>query len=274
MVFNSKSTQIQPLDSQRDDSVTTKIKLPFSMSIVASKNSGKSTLLLNLLLKDAFLKNQFNRCIYFSPTATLDAKTNVLKENDFLKPNIELYKLLKKLEKKKKQSIMGEEYETISIEDFPKRMTDEDFQDELDVDFINGLIEEQKHVIKKYGKKYCDKLLLIIDDFASAKILKSPYFKKIIFNSRHYNISTIITSQSYFQIEKSVRLNASLVLLYETGNSVEIKAMYDENHAGIDYKKWLDMYNYCISKPYNFLTINYQQSKKYRLMDGLNSFLQ
>ena len=275
-MFDLHNKKIQPLDNQVSNEITTDIKLPFSCNIIASKGSGKGNLILNLLLKNVYLKNKFNRCYYFSPTASLDSKTEYLKSNDFLKENTPLLNLIKK-EMKRKNSyghfLSGSGKECDIEFGYNNSMTNDDFKQEIDLDFLTEIMDEQKYIIEKYGKKYCDKILLIFDDFASSKILKSSYFRKLIFNSRHYNISTIITSQSYFQIEKSIRLNASLVLLYETGNLKEIKLMYEENNCSIPFEKWLSIYNEVISKPYQFLTINYQQPKKYRMMQNLDLFI-
>ncbi len=91
--------RILPLDAQVDKTEPDTIpKIPFTMNLVGQKSAGKTTLLLNLICKNFFYKNKFNRVIWISPTNALDPKVEVLKTTKgIVKPN-------KKLEKLKKSS--------------------------------------------------------------------------------------------------------------------------------------------------------------------------
>ncbi len=85
---------IRALDNQFNNKNEPKIlpSLPFTSYIVAAKKSGKSTLLLNLLIKPEFLRNKFNQIYFISPTASLDEKTQILKNENVLVRNDKLIK--------------------------------------------------------------------------------------------------------------------------------------------------------------------------------------
>lgn len=272
-MFNINSKEIQPLDNQVNKSISTEIKVPFSAMICGSKGAGKTNLILNLLLKPVYLRNKFNKCIFISPTAIMDSKINVLRNEEFLTPNKKLYNLLKKL--KKKQKIISDDDDIIPYSDIPRSLTDDDFLEDFDIQFLSNLLKEQKYIITNYGKEYADNILIIIDDLAGQKFFKSTFMKKFLFNSRHHKLSIIINTQAYFLVDKSIRLNNSLLLLFETGNEEELKLIYQENSCNKKFKEWLEIYKYVIEKPFNFMTINYQTpSTKYRFMTNLEYFIQ
>ena len=201
---------IVPLDNQTTRVPTVLPKIPFSSYIVASKKSGKTTLLLNLLRQEEYLKAKFNRIFWVSPTSSFDQKVMDLKDVDGLcSKNLELEKLEKRLKKTKK--IMEE----VKIKKNNDTLV---FMEELELDFLLHMMDEQKKIITTYGKKYADDILLILDDSIEAKILKHKKFKDFLFKSRHYKISVIFISQSYFSLPKALRLNNRQVILFETGN--------------------------------------------------------
>jgi len=83
-----------------------------------------------------------------------------------------------------------------------------------DINLLQKIMEDQNHIIENYGKDIADNVLIIYDDcVALKKFFNSEEFVEMLFNSRHYKISTIITSQSYFKIPKPIRENASGLLL-------------------------------------------------------------
>jgi hypothetical protein len=225
MVFNLQSKKIQPLDHQVNKTNDIDLKIPFSGMICGAKGGGKSSLVLNLLLKPVYFKNKFNRCIFISPTAGMDSKISVLRRNEFLIPNKKLFNLMKKLNKK--LCIVSNDTEIEgSYNDIPKVLTDDDFLEDFDIKYIKNIMAEQKYIIKEYGKEYADNILLIFDDLAGSNFFKSILFKKLLLNSRHHKISIIINTQAYFQIDKTLRLNNSLLCLFETANEQELKLIY------------------------------------------------
>ena len=259
---------IKPLDNQRPVGVSLTPRPPFTTYIVASKGSGKTVLWINLLTRPEFLKGVFNQVIIYSPTAKLDEKLNILKTtNGIISPNTKLIKLLGKLQK---ENILSHPKD-IEHEEQITSLTEADFKEDLDMDELGDIVKEQKYIIKQFGKQFADKILLVLDDCISAKVLKSRAFRQLVFNSRHVNISMIIISQSYYQLDKSIRNNNSHLILFESGNKKEIQSIYEENNSGLSFDEFFQIYRECVDAPFGFLVVNYQNPKKYRLQ---NQFLQ
>jgi hypothetical protein len=134
---------------------------------------------------------------------------------------------------------------------------------------------EQKKIIQLYGKSIADNILLVYDDTISAKkFWNSESVQQMFFNSRHYKISIIITSQNYKSLPKALRLNMSLMLLYFTANQDELKAIFSENSSSLGFKAFEKIYrDTCHSKPFHFIVVNYQNPPEYRLQSGFENFI-
>jgi len=265
-----KGTKIQSLDNQINKNPSLIPKLPFTLYASAGKGSGKSLVLLNLILSKDLLANKFNQIYVINPTAKLDQKWDSIKNvPGILNINTRLINLMKKNNKTIKVMDFSNEtdYEGNSV------ISDENFIEDFNLDFLKELIEEQTQIIKKYGKENADTILLIFDDTISNNYWKSELMSKMIFNSRHFKISICITSQSYKSLPKKLRLNMSLLLLFYTANEQELKTIYEENSASTSFKQFNKVYNQITSKSFNFITINYQNDKQHILQDAFQSFV-
>ena len=70
------------------------------------------------------------------------------------------------------------------------------------------------------------------------------------------NVSIVFITQSYFRALKHARLNSTHYILMKIGNKKELKRIAEEKSGHLDYKDFLEMYNYCIKEPYSFMTID------------------
>jgi hypothetical protein len=228
---------------------------------------------INALLKLYF--NQFNKIYWVSPTSKLDVKTQILKESEILTPNKSLIRLMNKLSKQKNKEILSDpnEIQIIDINEVERKMTDNDFIEELTPELMSDIVENQRFITENYGKQYADRILMIMDDSIDSKIITSKYFKDLILKGRHYNISNIIISQSYRLLPKYIRTNANFISLFETGNRKEMEILYDENHNSLDRKTWEEIYKMCVDQPYGFLSINYNNPKGYRFIQNLDKII-
>lgn len=266
--------EIKPLDNQvQKSSISIIPKIPFTSMVVGGKASGKSTLILNMLLSDKLFRNKFEEIYIFSPTATLDEKMNVLRRENILKKNLPLLRAIKRLTKQN-NNIITPNYEIIGSDEIQTTLDDHNFVDELDLDFIEDIIDKQKATIAQFGKKIANNVLLVIDDLASeTKTFMSSRFKKLVFLSRHYKLSMIITTQSYFQVPKAIRLNNSNLILYDTANDKELKNIYDENST-LTFNDFMRIYRQAVDEPFGFLTVNYQVPLKYRYANQFKFFIE
>lgn len=252
--------EIKPLDSQRKQATTVFAPLPFSSYYISQKGGGKTTLLLNTLYNPDIYKNKFNRILWFSPTAQFDDKVIQLKENN---PTVQNTALKKEIQKRKGKDagIMdtggsGEE-----------KQSGVEIIEEFTVGKMKEILESQKKVITEFNKGLADNILLIMDDMVSAKVLRGKEFSQALFNSRHYKLSIVIISQSYFSLAKPLRLNMSQLLVFENGNKVELGRIYDENTLNLSKKEWMRAFKIATDEPYSFLNINYSNIPGKRLFN-------
>ena len=261
--------KIKPLDQQIKSEPSLVPKLPFSLYVCGQKCSGKSTMMINSLLNDNILSNKFNQIYIISDTAALDEKMQNLKNHNIVKPNFELIKALKKDQKLKQSPFQAPDIE------YNRQIPEENFIEEPDSQFLQELISEQKIIIKKYGKKLADNILLVYDDCISyKKFWGNNSVKKMIFNSRHFKISIIITSQDYKSLSKPIRLNNSNLILYQTCNRDELKSIYAENSSKMPFEDFNEILNDIYSKEFQFLLINYQNPLlKHRYQRNFEEFV-
>ena len=111
--------------------------------------------------------------------------------------------------------------------------------------------------INNYNKNRDKKVLIVFDDII-ANIMRSTNFKAIIKElfKRKLNICIVFIMQSYFRTPKDARLNSTHCILMKIGNKKELKSIAEEKSGHLDYKDFLEMYNYCTKEPYSFMTID------------------
>jgi len=277
---------IKKFDNQFQFKTTLIPNHPFTMIINGSKSAGKSTLLLNMLVSPNIYSGKFNRIIWFSPTAELDEKIQILKNVCIVKPNIELAKeIIRRSKENKKQKILDDEglsssiiepYSNISVDKSTKLkpMEENDFIEDMSFNDLIKIGNIQRKIIKKYTKELADKILIVFDDLAGSNVWNKPLIQKYFFNSRHLNISAIITSQSFNKIHKAIRNQNTATILFETGNLNDIDNFYDENNVNIDKKTWIKIYKNIVKEPFGFLLVNHKNPVNYRLQNGFKHFIQ
>lgn len=150
---------------------------------------------------DKYYQGSFNRTLLMSPTAKIDP----------------VWKDLKGLKK-------ADRIEKLSIKPLKK------------------LLQEQKAKVKSMGKAKASKALLILDDtIGNTQFINSPEFLQIFIRGRHFNISSIVMTQSYVKLPRSVRLQATHAVMFPSFRS-EIERLY-EDHGPYQLSKneWFSM---------------------------------
>jgi len=107
-------------------------------------------------------------------------------------------------------------------------------------------------------------ILLIFSDLAGSTLFshrKGSVINRIAFNSRHFNISLIVDTQSLRQITSPFRENLSALLLFGgITNRLELRKIYEEYLGRYDQKTAEQILNYVFSDSmFNFLAINFQK---------------
>jgi len=115
--------------------------------------------------------------------------------------------------------------------------TADDLQMILDMQtkVINGGSLRAPKMTKSYARKLhkrkekADNILLIFDDaIAESSLINSSVFLKIFIQGRHYGISSMVMSQSYMKVPRSVRLQATHVSMFPS-KKTEIDRLYTEH---------------------------------------------
>ena len=212
---------------------------PFSLCLVGSKGSGKSTVILRLIYGNQKPKNYkkndkhyrfyrkfFTKIYIFSPTWRLDSKTKRCK--------------------------------------IPDSQIFEDPSEYYEI--IETLLGNQQDDIEEDGKDNCDHILMIFSDLAGQKGVFSQakgIMNKLAFNLRHYNCSIIIDTQALRQINSAFRENFSGIILFAgITNRMEIGKIYDEYLGQYSKQDANKLLKYVWGdSPYNFLFINFQKRK-------------
>lgn len=233
MKITEKASELDilPVDNQlaRDTSLHPNLlHNQWSLLLVAPKGSGKSSLIMRLLMgipkrKDKpaqpFYRGHFDKIHIFSPTWCLDLKTKKIHIPEDQIHNDE------------------EEYESI-IEEIM-------------------LTQELAH---EEGEEQ-DRVLLIFTDLAGSKTFARSHgiYNRLAFNQRHYNVSMIIDTQKYRSINTAFRSNMTGVVCFTLANLKEYQALAEEHSNLLTPAEFKQLFAFCTDEPFSFLFINYQK---------------
>ena len=221
----------------KNDSYYTKIEdpglfdLPFRILINGrSQNSGKTTIILNLLANPEFpYSNLFKgENIYIISNNKLDNKLSMLADRlEIPKNNCTVY--------------------------------DEDYLEVLYEQLENEFMEE---TAENDGKGTPENRLIIFDDCGYGGDLKnkvSGVISRMICNGRHINLSQVYTSQKFSQCSTVLRTNVTGAILFGTSQR-EIEAITDDFSYFEKKADFVRMFKEATKKPRSFLVVNLKGS--------------
>lgn len=108
-------------------------------------------------------------------------------------------------------------------------------EDSNGIYYIDRLLNHQK-IQKESGNKL-EHFLILLDDWITHRSLnkKGAGIYGMLFSmARHFNISIIITGQSYSQVPSTVRRLAWYSLIFKISNRAEKKIMIHEQSENVD----------------------------------------
>lgn len=121
---------------------------------------------------------------------------------------------------------------------------------------ITEIITKQRLTVERKGIRRSPRHLIIVDDFADDRaVCKNPRLIEIFIKGRHYNISCMLGSQKYRAIDRTIRLNASDIIMFQPDNESELKQLAEENAKGVTKKRFAEYVEACTAQPYNFIHI-------------------
>jgi len=223
----------------KNDSYYTKLDdifdIPMRLLIVGkSQLSGKTNLILNLLLRNEFYRNKYDG------------------QNIFLVTNNKLDNKLKILRKEKDigdENVM--EFDEEDLEDLYEQLEDEFLQDVAD-------------------KKKPSNKLIIFDDVAYSGGLKNKtagIISKIVMNGRHANISSIFTTQKFSLVQTGVRSNTTGAILFNTSQK-ELELIADDYNYLESKKDFIKIFRKTTEKKNSFMVVNFSNNKASMYMDS------
>ena len=91
----------------------------------------------------------------------------------------------------------------------------------------------------------------MIADMESNKKL-SPIVTELVFSGRNLKISLVFISQSYFQMTKTIRLNATYLFIMKIPNKRELQQITPNHSSDIEFKGFIKLYNHYTNVPFSF----------------------
>ena len=209
--------------------------LPFKLCICGkSQLSGKTTVILNLLLRDQFYKKHFKGDnIYIVSGNKLDNKIKMLMEQ--------------------------------------KDIPDENFMDynEETLTDLYEILEEEFEEARSSGEKP-DSKLIVFDDISFSGNLKNREYgivSRIVCNGRHIMLSSVFTCQKYTQLSTTVRENLTGSIFF--GASLKQLDLIVQDHNFLEHNKaFIKMFKANTKEKHDFLVINYSKPFAQRYMDN------
>jgi hypothetical protein len=198
-------------------------KPPFRLLFIAPPHSGKTTTILNMILRRYFgYKEYFKKIVVWSPTLCQDPSWSALPDD-----------------------ILKDAYSKFVMDDFKKEM------------------DEAEEDVKENGKSLDNARLFIIDDSMSSICVhgnQSTPVTDACTLGRHDNISIIYVAQCYKKLPKSIRIGGSNLGIWNVPNVKELRDVYDEHANGLSWEEFKKLCKQAWEKPYAFIHINYQCS--------------
>lgn len=267
------------LDKQRADGSTLIPQLTSVIGCVGAICSGKSTLLLNLLLDKRYYFQRFNRLKVFSPVIGLDKKLDKLLHNpSIIKSNQALSDAMWKEECELIKELQDEDAVFPERPILPKFTSIDvsDIHSEYSPDILTSFIAEQKDINKRYGEACVDQVAIIIEDAPSMGIWKKnggDRFSKLCLITRHLHSTLFYCSQFHHAIPKVVRANTTAMFLFDASDK-EKEDMFESHSANLSKGVWMECFAIATNKPHSFLQVNLQNKKGQRLIQGVDRYLQ
>lgn len=205
-----------------------------SCIFIAPSNSGKTTLMVNLLLRKVFgIIYSYETIHVISPTVFADDSWEMM-----LPDNYKRFKV---------RTRDGRKIKSADIK----------VHDSYSVSIIENIMEEQEQVPKSKRKR----VLIILDDIADS-IVQSPILDRLFFRGRHSGIFCWISSQLYRRIPRGLRVNSPFYVFFRV-NTNELNTISEEL-AVEDKKTFIRLFMDATGDQYSFLSIDAKKGLKDR----------
>lgn len=228
---------------------------PFPCIFISSKrNWGKTTLLMNILLKCATNKTNIS---WFWTTALNDQifKAGYKKLTKY-KIKINLYDWLEdqKIEKEKIEEDPNSKYynQQSNEEQNEEQNEYENIIDRI-YDELSNKVNNEFETLKKCKILY-PLSIIIIDDMPN--ITRNKSIENLIKRARHLRCIIIISSQYIHDLSLACRSNLWYLILFSNISKKKLELIYNEFIHKFEFEDFLKIYYNATNEKYNFLYIN------------------
>jgi hypothetical protein len=211
----------------------------YRMILAGGSGSGKSTLLLHMILTPGFL--DFERLYIFTST-----------------PKQDIYQFLydgfsNNLSKEMLSSILinQNQFKDIPISAIMKKAKE---LSNCNSEIAITLSDNVNEIIHPDDLDKSKKNLVIFDDCVS--LISQTIFREYFSRSRHNNANVIYLTQSYFDLDRMIRLNANFIILFKL-NPRNLNDIYNSVIGSImDKHKFTTLAENTFSKKYRYLAVD------------------
>ena len=205
--------------------------LPTSFILAAPTASGKTQIILNLLLR--YYKDMFARIWVFSPSIKLDPQYAPLR---------------KYLEK-----MADEDKEPLTFED-------------LDQQALGRILDDQRAICEdcRKRKQKIPQVCVVLDDLADrGDILQKrqgaasggSWLVSLATRGRHFGVTWIVSSQVLNLVGTVIRKNCRCMCVWRLRNAKEVETLCDELSGVYDKNTLMEMYQAATAEPYSFMFV-------------------
>lgn len=221
--------------------------------ICAKKNSGKTTVIFNILKK----------CVDKNTIVDLFVST-IEKDRSW----IQILEFLKKkgIQVNAHMSSTSEDGRDLikEIIDQPVEFSDDESDGEEE---NNGLMyisvnepkEEKAPVVRRRKNKITQKRIVILDDIGNE--LKKPSIDQLLKVNRHLHSKVILSSQYLNDLSPQARRQIDVWLLFNGCKREKLQTVMRDCDTHLEYPVFEQIYKYATSEKYNFLYIDCHHSK-------------
>ena len=102
---------------------------------------------------------------------------------------------------------------------------------------------------------------------------RSTSLEKCLLNTRHYNLSIIILTQSIKLLSRTMRINMMYYVIFRVNRS-EIQRIAEDNSGTLTEDEFEEMVLEVFKQPYHYLVIDYRAPPHQRFRDTLNDVIE
>ena len=204
--------------------------LPTSFLLAAPTASGKTMIILNLLLR--YYRDMFARIWVFSPSIKLDPQYAPLR--------------------KYLEGITNQDTEPTMFED-------------LDQAALGKLLEDQRTITEECRKRKikAPQVCVVLDDLADrGDILtkrqggnQGSWLISLATRGRHFGVTWIISSQVLNLVGTVLRKNVRCMVVWRLRNHKEVETLCEELSGVYDAKTIMELYKYATADPFSFMFV-------------------